>query len=123
MNRRRLAGRIVLTLLGCLMAVSAFQHWIGSDDLRTHYANSVLGAGGLFAIAVAQTVAALGLLWPRTQRWAGFGLAAVMAVAALTHMLPSGSGNALLPLVIGAAAVAGAALVPSLTATTTDRPR
>ncbi len=82
----RLACRLALALLGGWMAWSAGVHWLGSDELRRHYAESVLGARGLPLVAAAQSVAAVGLLWPRSQAIAAFILAGVMLVAAATHL-------------------------------------
>ncbi|MBY0459856.1 MAG: DoxX family protein [Gemmataceae bacterium] len=106
----RVACRIALALLGGLMAYSAAEHWVGSDDLRAHYAASPLGSGGLVGVAVAQTLAAVGLLWPRTQPLAGCVLAVVMFVAASTHIRAAGADAGVwLPVAIGVWA-----LVPSV---------
>jgi hypothetical protein len=109
MTARHLGCRLVLAALGGVMALSAVEHWIGSSTLREHYARSVLGANGVVAVAAAQLVAALGLLWPPTQRTAAVILAAVMAFAALTHVLPGGDGaTPWLPLVAGITATIAA---------------
>lgn len=68
------------------MAWSAIEHWAGSEELRSHYAESILGERGITAVAAAQTVAALGLLWIPTQRMAGWVLAIIMLVATTTHI-------------------------------------
>lgn len=106
----RVACRIALALLGCLMAWSAVEHWIGSDELRAHYTASVLGPGGLTAVAIAQSVAAGGLLWPRTQPVAGGTLAVVMLVAVGTHVRAGG----IVPGVWLPAAVGAWALLPAV---------
>lgn len=72
------------------MVLSAAEHWIGSDALRRHYAASVLGPAGLLEVAVAQSVAAVGLLWPRFQSSAGLMLVVVMLAAASSHVRSAG---------------------------------
>ncbi len=109
MKTRERAARFVLICLGCFMAVSALEHWTASSELSDHYDKSVLGARGLTFVAIAQSLAAVGLLWRRTQRAAAFALATVMAGAALTHLVPGGNGAAaLVPSLICATALAGA---------------
>lgn len=70
--------RALLGLLGLFIGASALQHWLGGSELRQHYASTPLGAQGQFIIAAAQSAAAVFLLWPRYQVWAGFMLGGVL---------------------------------------------
>lgn len=82
--------RFVLAALGLVMAWSAAEHWSASPELRVHYAGSVLGPRGVWAVAAAQSLAAFGLLWPRFQPVAGLSLGTVMLIAAATHVHAGG---------------------------------
>jgi hypothetical protein len=106
-------------MLGCVLAYSAVEHWQASGDLRQHYAETALGSGGQTVIAVVQTLAAIGLLWPRFQLATAFIVTIVMLIASAMHIGSEGiKATIWQPACIGAWA-----LVPAIILRVTQKPQ
>ena len=82
--------RVMLGLLGLFIGWSAVQHWIGSADLNQHYEATHLGESGRYVIALAQSTAAIFLLWPRFQASAGLILGTVLFAISLRQVGTAG---------------------------------
>ena len=90
-------ARLVLMLLGVVMGVSAAEHWLADDDLRQHYEKVGFGAAGAPLVAALQTIAAVGLLWPRSQVTTAFVLAMFMLAALASHFIRGVSADTFVP--------------------------
>ena len=104
--------RVALGVLGLFIGWSAFQHWIGSPEMRQHYEASPLAARGQFLVAAAQTIAAVFLLWPRFQALAGFILGTILVAIAVSQVAVNGVRPPFWqPFILGMCAIALAALL------------
>ncbi len=103
---------VMLGALGLYIGWSALQHWLGSPEMLQHYEATPLGARGQVWVAVAQTFAAVCLLWPRLQVLAGLILGTVLFAASIRQLVVAGLTSLFWqPFLLGAGAVTVALLL------------
>lgn len=89
---------LALVALGGVLFVSAVQHALAPPELRAHYVAVGFGERGTYLVGLAQGVAAIFLIFPKTRHMASIAFASVMLLALISQLARGFSWAALQPL-------------------------